>query len=76
MHVVYNLLVSLMALNRNNVQSDNSDNQGHRAMFIHKFHCELNPIERVWCHTKHYTCSHCDYSFPNKLLIQFWILYV
>ena len=40
-------------------------NQGHRAMFIPKFHCELNPIERVWCRAKQYTCSHCDYSFVN-----------
>ena len=34
--------------------------QDHRAMFIPKFHCELNPIERVWCRAKQYTCSHCD----------------
>ena len=40
-------------------------NQGHMVMFLPKFHCELNPIERVWCHAKHYTRSHCDYSFPN-----------
>ena len=47
-------------------------NQGHRVMFIPKFHCELNPIEHVWCQAKHYTRSHCDYSFPNleKSLIQ------
>ena len=40
-------------------------NQGHRVMFLPKFHCELNPVERMWCHAKHYTRSHCDYSFPN-----------
>ena len=39
--------------------------RGHRVMFIPKFHCELNPIERVWCHAKQYTRTHCDYSFPN-----------
>lgn len=38
-------------------------NKGHRVMFIPKFHCELNPIERVWCHAKSYTHSRCDYSF-------------
>ena len=38
-------------------------NKGHRA--IPKFHCELNLIERVWCHAKQYTRSHCDYSFSN-----------
>ena len=31
--------------------------------FIPKFHCELNPIERVWAHSKKYTRAHCDYSF-------------
>ena len=36
-----------------------------RVMFIPKFHCELNPIKRVWCHAKRYTCLHCDYSFPH-----------
>ena len=40
-------------------------NEDHRAMYIPKFHCELNPTEHVWCHAKHYTRSHCDYSFPN-----------
>ena len=38
-------------------------NRGHRVMFIPKFHCELNPIERVWCHAKTYTRTHCDYTF-------------
>ena len=40
-------------------------NHGHRAMFIPKFHCELNPIECVWCRAKQYTHSHCNYSFSN-----------
>ena len=39
--------------------------KGHRVMFLPKFHCELNPIERVWCQAKQFTRSHCDYSFPN-----------
>ena len=37
--------------------------QGHRCTFIPKYHCELNPIERVWGHAKQYTHKHCDYSF-------------
>ena len=51
-------------------------NQGYRVMFLPKFHCELNPIERVWCQAKHYTRSHCDYLFQNlkKILIRLLIL--
>ena len=40
-------------------------NSGHRAMFIPKFHCEINPIERVWCHAKQYTRAKCDYMFAG-----------
>ena len=35
----------------------------YKGFFIPKFHCELNPIERVWAHSKKYTRAHCDYSF-------------
>ena len=28
---------------------------GHRCIFLPKYHCELNPIERVWGHAKKYT---------------------
>jgi transposase len=24
--------------------------RGHMCLFIPRFHCELNPIERCWCH--------------------------
>ena len=39
--------------------------KGHRVMFIPKFHCEINPFERVWCSAKQYTRAHCDYTFQG-----------
>ena len=32
------------------------------CLFLPKFHCELNPIERCWCHAKKYTRGHCNGS--------------
>ena len=34
-----------------------------KSYYIPKFHCELNPIERVWGQSKKYTRAHCNYSF-------------
>ena len=39
--------------------------KGHYCIYIPKFHCKLNPIERVWGKAKQYTRSHCDYSFAG-----------
>ncbi len=36
-------------------------------MFAPKFHCELNPIEGLWCHQKDFVRKHSDQSF-NTLL--------
>ena len=34
------------------------EGRDHKCVFIPKFHCELNPIERVWCHAKKHVRSH------------------
>ena len=39
--------------------------KGHYCVYILKFQCELNPIERVWGKAKQYTRSHCDYSIAG-----------
>ncbi len=31
------------------------EDKGHTAYFLPKFHCELNPIERVWGQAKRYS---------------------
>ena len=41
------------------------EQKGHKALFLPKFHPELNPIERVWAQSKVYTKSHCKYTFPS-----------
>ena len=30
-----------------------------------KFHCELNPIERVWAQSKRYTKAYCKYNIQS-----------
>ena len=38
------------------------NNRGHVCIFIPKFHCELNPIERCWSQSKRYTRAYCNYT--------------
>lgn len=35
---------------------------GHACLFIPKFHCEMNPIERCWAQAKRYTRAYCSYN--------------
>ena len=43
--------------------------QGHQVFFIPKFHCELNPIERVWGQAKVYSRKHTNFTLPRLRLI-------
>ena len=36
---------------------------GVKVVFNPKYHCELNPIESVWCHLKWYVRKHTDQTF-------------
>lgn len=36
--------------------------KGHIVYLLPKYHCELNPIERVWAQSKRYTKAYCNYS--------------
>ena len=38
------------------------NNRGHVCIFIPKFHCEFNPIERCWSQSKRYTRAYCNYT--------------
>jgi len=39
--------------------------RGHIVMFIPKFHCELNPIERVWGQAEVYSRVHTNFTLPG-----------
>ena len=41
------------------------EERGHIMYYLPKFHCELNPIERVWAQAKRYTRAHCKYSIVS-----------
>eukprot|EP00455_Lapot_gusevi_P021089 TRINITY_DN2218_c0_g1_i11.p2 TRINITY_DN2218_c0_g1~~TRINITY_DN2218_c0_g1_i11.p2 ORF type:complete len:130 (-),score=23.38 TRINITY_DN2218_c0_g1_i11:482-871(-) len=35
------------------------EKEGHICLYLPKFHCELNPVEWLWCFSKQWTRSHC-----------------
>jgi len=41
------------------------DDHKHIAYFLPKYHCELNPIERVWAQAKRYSKAYCKYSIVS-----------
>ena len=41
------------------------EKKGHTALFLPKFHCEFNGIERVWGHSKRTVRAQCDYTLPS-----------
>ena len=43
-------------------------NKGYTALFLPKFHPELNPIERVWGQAKRYSKSHCPMHFSIQVV--------
>ena len=41
------------------------EQKDNAALFLPKFHPELNPIEGVWAQSKVYTKAHCKCTFPS-----------
>lgn len=39
--------------------------KGHIMYYLPKFHCELNPTERVWAQAKQYSRAHCKYTITS-----------
>ena len=40
-------------------------NRLHACIYNPKFHCELNPMRRVWGQAKRYTRTYCNYSLQG-----------
>lgn len=44
-------------------------NEGLEGIFLPKFHCKLNPIERVWGQAKVYTHAHTNFTFARLRIL-------
>ncbi len=42
-----------------------TEKHGHIVYMLPKYHCELNPIERVWAQAKRYTKAYCKYNIQS-----------
>ena len=42
------------------ILEDHIEQSGHICIFYPKFHCELSPIERVWCQSKKHTRAYAN----------------
>lgn len=40
-------------------------NEGYQVLYFPKFHCELNPIERVWGQSKRYCRAYTNYTLQK-----------
>lgn len=62
-HVYSTLLLLLQDFqDRTTLLQQEVTGRGHICLYLPKFHCELNPIERVWCHAKKHTRAYCNGS--------------
>lgn len=41
------------------------EERGHITYMLPKYHCELNPIERVWAQSKRHTKAYCKYNIRS-----------
>ena len=41
------------------------EESGHIMYMLPKFHCEFNPIERVWVQAQRYAQASCKYNFRS-----------
>ena len=50
---------------KSKIERDLIDEKGYIVYMLQKFHCELNPIERVWAQSKRYTKAYRKYNIQS-----------